>query len=360
MNFLGSHGRRARCLLAAWALLSAGAALGAGKPAAEPPPAPPPLLLDGGRRLEYRRSFSSEREVKSKRSFWSKLVDFAIGAPEIHRMVRPFEVVTDSQGRILVTDPGALLVHIFDFGRQKYRKLEGSGKEAFKSPIGIAVDGEDNIYVSDSELGKIFVFDKRGKFRRYIGSVKDEGIFKRPTGLAIDAAARRLYITDTLRDAVYIAALDGTILGHFGKRGDGDGEFNYPTEVVIRNDELVVVDAMNFRVQIFDKEGKFRGKFGRVGAAMGQMFRAKGLAVDSEGDLYVAEAFRDSVQVFNRSGELLYYFGQRGTGAGEFQLPAGVYIDRQDTVYVVDSFNRRVQVFQYFPAGAKSANGGMR
>ena len=44
---------------------------------AEPPP--PDLLMDGGRRLSYERSFSLEREVKPKRSFWTKLVDVIAG-----------------------------------------------------------------------------------------------------------------------------------------------------------------------------------------------------------------------------------------------------------------------------------------
>jgi DNA-binding beta-propeller fold protein YncE len=312
--------------------------------------AAPPLLLDGGRRLEFLRAFSSEQEVKVKRSFWSRVVDFVVGAPEVHRMVRPYSVAVDSQGRIIVTDPGASLVHIFDFARQKYQKLEGGKKEDFKTPIGLALDANDNIYVADAEVGKVFVFDAHGKFRQYIGDIKGEGYFKRPTGIAVDSPQNRLYVTDTLRNAVYISDLEGNILGSFGKRGEGDGEFNYPTEVIVRKDELVVLDAMNFRVQIFDRQGKFRDKFGQMGTVTGTMFRSKGLALDSEGDLYIADAFQDVVQVFNRQGELLYFFGRNGTGAAEFQLPTGVNIDRQDRVYVVDSFNRRVEVFQYVAA----------
>lgn len=331
-------------------------AFAGGKKAEAPAPGPPPLLLDGGRRLEYVRAFSSESEVKLKRSFFSKVVDFVAGAPEFHRMVRPYSVAIDSTGRIVVSDPGAPLVHIFDFAKQKYQKLEG-GKQEFKSPIGLAIDGKDNIYVSDSELGKVFVFDAKGKFRRYIGDLKGEGYFKRPTGLAVDSAHNRIYITDTVRDAVYIADLDGNILGSFGKRGQGDGEFNYPTDILVRDDEVVVVDAMNFRVQVFDREGHFRGKFGRMGVETGSMFRSKGMAADRDGDLYIADAFMDMVQVFNPAGELLYYFGRQGNGAAEFQLPAGVCIDRQDRIYVVDSYNRRVQVFQF--VGPQGGVGGM-
>ena len=105
---------------------------------------------------------------------------------------------------------------------------------------------------------------------------------------------------------------------------------------------------MNFRVQTLDRSGTFRLAIGQFGDSTGEMFRPKGVAVDSEGDLYVVDGLWGLVQVFNREGQLLYYFGQRGTGPGQFELPAGLFIDRDDRIFVVDSFNRRIQVFHYF------------
>ena len=108
-----------------------------------------------------------------------------------------------------------------------------------------------------------------------------------------------------------------------------------------------MVDALNFRVQVFDREGTFKYSIGEIGDSTGAIFRPKAVSVDSEGDLYIVDALWGVVQVFNRQGQLLYYFGAKGTHAGQFQLPSGLFIDRQDRVFVVDSFNRRVQEFQY-------------
>ena len=45
------------------------------------------------------------------------------------------------------------------------------------------------------------------------GSLKGgEGFFKRPTGISIDAETHRVYVTDTLRDKVYILDADGRVL----------------------------------------------------------------------------------------------------------------------------------------------------
>jgi DNA-binding beta-propeller fold protein YncE len=314
-------------------------------------PSPPDLLMDGGRRLSFERSFSLEREVKPKRSFWTKVVDVIAGEPDFHYLVSPYSIVTDSRGRILVTDVGAHGVHIFDFVQQKYKFLSrrDTDKDPLLTPQCVTVDAQDNIYVTDSTSGKIFVFDANGKYRRAVGSLKGgEGYFKRPTGIAVDSAAQRIYVSDTLRNKIYVMDMQGSVLKTIGKLGTGDGEFNYPTELRLNGPDLVVVDAMNFRVQIFDREGTFRYAIGKIGDGAGWIFRPKGIGFDSENHLYIVDGQWGIVQVFDREGQLLYYFGQRGIGAGEFQLPTGLQIDAHDRIYVVDSFNRRVEVFHYY------------
>jgi sugar lactone lactonase YvrE len=308
-------------------------------------PTAPELLMDGGRRLTLERSFSSEREVKWKRGFFKKIVDFVAGEPEFRSMVRPYSVATDSRDRIILTDPGAIGVHVFDFAQQKYKFLSRrEAKEPLLAPQCVAVDRQDNIYVTDSDAGKIFVFDANGRFQRIIGSLKGgEGFFKRPTGIAVDSDAQRIYVSDTWRNKIYVMDMQGSVMQIIGKNGTGNGEFNFPTELRLHGNDLIVVDAMNFRVQVLSRTGVFR-------YAIGQIFRPKGIGVDSEGHVYVVEGLSHLVQVFDNQGRLLYYFGQKGSGLGDFQLPAGLAIDRNDRVYVVDSFNRRAQVFHYFGA----------
>ena len=96
------------------------------------------------------------------------------------------------------------------------------------------------------------------------------------------------------------------------------------------------------------------GKIGKLGDSSGQVYRPKGIAIDSEDHVYLVEGLWGMVQVFDREGQLLYTFGQRGTRLGDFQLPTGIFIDNHDEVFVVDSLNRRVQVFQYHALRAKA------
>ncbi len=167
----------------------------------------PELLLPEGRKLTFERSLQTDRDVRPKPGFFTKVFDLVVGKPDLHFLVRPYSVVEDSRGRIIVTDPGAQGVHIFDPVQQKYKFIErkDKSKDAMLAPQCVAVDDKDNIYVTDSESGKIFVFNSDGKFQHALGSLKGgEGFFKRPTGIAVDSDEQRIYVTDTLRNKIFV------------------------------------------------------------------------------------------------------------------------------------------------------------
>jgi DNA-binding beta-propeller fold protein YncE len=346
-----TRGKRALSivLLAAALLLSLAPAFAA-KQSKTPEDKPwPELLLEAGRKLTYQQSIKSERDVGGRQGFWSKLVGIVAGAPEYREMVRPFGIAVDSRGRVIVTDPAISAVHIYDFAEHKYKLIDrwDKSKDPMIAPQCVAVDEKDNIYVTDSEAGKVFVFDPQGKTRSVFGSLKrGEGFFRRPTGIAIDRGTHRVYVTDTLADRVYILDADGRVLRSFGRHGGEKGEFNSPIEVQVKDGVVVVVDAMNFRVQLFDRDGNFQAQIGASGDPAGGIYRPKGVGIDSENHIYVVDGELGLVQVFDRMGRLLYRFGN-GTNFGQFLLPAGLFIDRNDRVYLADSYNRRVLVFQY-------------
>jgi DNA-binding beta-propeller fold protein YncE len=298
--------------------------------------------------VEYVRTIPSVREFTKPRSFFSKLVQIVAGAPDDKpEILRPYATTHDSLGRLIIADPGMRGVHIYDFEKHKYQFLKGPHGSALGSPIDVACDSADSIYVSDSLRARIYVFDSKGRFQRFIGGGNQEPRFQRPTGMAIDQRAKRIYVTDTLRHQVLILGLDGSLIRAIGRRGKGDGEFNFPTAVTLAAGNLYVVDAMNFRVQTLTLEGQFVRSFGKLGTQTGTLNRPKGIAADTDGNLYIVDALFETVQVFDPQGRLLYYFGSTGNRAGQFQLPTGISIDSRNIIYVADSYNQRVQVFRY-------------
>lgn len=303
-------------------------------------------------RIEYLRTVPSVREFTKPRGIFSKMVTWLAGSDdEKPEIVRPYATTHDSTGRLLIADPGQHGVHVYDFEKRKYQFLKGPRDNRLESPIDVACDTNDDIYVSDSVRRQIYAFDSRGRFLRMVGGVGAEGNLQRPTGMALDRLARRIYVTDTLRHQVLVFGMDGSLIHVIGKRGTGPGEFNFPTAVALSAGQIYVVDAMNFRIQAFTPDGEFVNAFGQLGNQTGTLNRPKGIAADSDGNLYIVDALFETVQIFDPQGRLLYYFGSTGTGPGQFQLPSGISIDNRNIIYVADSQNRRVQVFRYRRAG---------
>jgi sugar lactone lactonase YvrE len=303
-------------------------------------------------RVEYLRTVPSVREFTKPRGFFAKMVTWVAGPDEGKpELLRPYSIAEDSNGRLLVTDPGQHGVHIFDIENRKYQFLKGPRGKELESPIDVACGVKDDIFVSDSARGQIYVFDARGRFLRTIAGNGHDARLQRPTGMALDRASQRLYVADTLGHKVVVFGTDGSLIRTIGKRGTGPGEFNFPTAVTLSAGKLYVVDAMNFRIEAFSTDGEFVNAFGQLGNQSGTLMRPKGIAADTDGNLYIVDALFETIQVFDPAGQLLYRFGSGGRGQGQFQLPSGIAIDNRNIIYVADSQNRRIQVFRYRRAG---------
>jgi DNA-binding beta-propeller fold protein YncE len=166
-----------------------------------------------------------------------------------------------------------------------------------------------------------------------------------PAGIALDSQ-ENVYVTDEWLNRVSIFDKDGNFLRLWGAPGSGDGEFNRPSGIAIdQQDTLYIVDSHNHRVQKFTPDGKFLARWGSLGSAAGQFNSPWGLTVDQEGQVYVADHKNHRVQKFTPDGEFVMQFGRYGTGKGQLHRPADVAVDPEGDVYVCDWANHRVQVF---------------
>lgn len=265
--------------------------------------------------------------------------------PRADSFVLPVAVATGSDGRMAVADTGCSCVHLYLPATAKYQRLTGNERSRLTSPVGVAFDDDNRLYVSDSG-GALFSFDAGGQPRFALRKVGDQDLL-RPTGLVWSSSRRMLFLVDTLAHSVRGLNAAGALQRSFGGRGNGPGQLNFPTHIAESGSgELYVTDALNFRVAIFDGDGRSLGGFGHHGDGSGDIAMPKGIAVDAEGVVYVVDALFDNVQLFNRRGDFLLTLGARGTGFGEFWLPAGTFLDRQGRLYVCDTYNHRIQVFR--------------
>jgi DNA-binding beta-propeller fold protein YncE len=273
-----------------------------------------------------------------------------LGADETVALYQPMGMALSQDGqRLYVADRAWNLVFAFDFAAGTLRTIGDQERYPLALPVGVALDGDENVYVTDTGTRSVRVYDRAGEFVKSIG--KD--VLDRPTGIAIDAERQRLYVVDTGQNdsseahRVKVFDLEGELMQQIGRRGDGNGEFNFPTFVNLdEQGRLYVVDSVNSRIQVFDSDGSFLRTFGQTGDRIGDFARPKGVAVDTFGNIYVVDSRWSNVQVFNRQGRLLMIFAGVGTYPGLLLNPTAITIDRQNRIYVSDTLGKRVSIYQ--------------
>ncbi len=301
-------------------------------------------------RIEYLASYWSADDFpySAKKSF----LEAVTGIEAARGFEKPWGIASNGEGKVYIVDTNLRNVVVFDLMNYTADILgKGEYTGLFLAPVGIALDGKGNIYVSDPKMNKVFSFTKDEK---PLSTLEDKNVLRWPTGMAVNDALGRLYVVNGKGHSISVFNLDGKYLFTIGKRGNGEGEFNFPTDIDIDSKgNLVVADSMNARVQILDPDGKFTKMFGRLGDGNADFQIIKGIAVSRDDDIYVVDGRADRILVFNEDGEPLTSIGATAAVAetmketpGGFLIPQDIDIDKNDTIFVVDSMNRRFQIFQ--------------
>lgn len=109
----------------------------------------------------------------------------------------------------------------------------GDGLGQFVLIGDLALDGDENVYVTDKLLGRITVFNRDGVFQRTFGRAGDSiHNFVRPKGIDVDREGR-LWIVDAAPEVTKIYDPEGQLLMFFGFPGDKPGNMNLPASVAL-------------------------------------------------------------------------------------------------------------------------------
>ena len=189
---------------------------------------------------------------------------------------------------------------------------------------------------------------------QHIGDFARNG-FTWPVGIAVSADGT-VFCSDEYENAITSYDPDGIMnfpefdpngesLTRWGTPGSQPGQIDRPAGIAFDGDDnLLVVDKGNNRVQKFAKDGAYLSAWGTGGDGPREFDEPWGITVDGTGDVYVADWGNNRVQKFAPDGTHLLTFGS-GDG-GELDHPAGVAVDSEGDVYVTDWGNRRVQIYE--------------
>jgi sugar lactone lactonase YvrE len=289
-------------------------------------------------------------------------------------------------------------LYVADAGNHRIRKITPAGdvttiagdtsgnangpalSAGFKSPYGLAVAPNGDLYVADTGnnairklSGGVVTTVAGGPTKGLVDEVGEAAQFNQPFSLALDGSGN-LYVADAGNHAIrkidlsdparpVVSTLAG---GSLGAR-DGalaDARFNTPNDLAFGPDgNLYVADFGNNSIRAIDlikKEVRtlaggslagFRNGNGRTAA-----FNAPtGLAVGKDGAIYVADNQNHRIRRVTPDGEATSLAGQRpgfadGKGdAAEFYEPTDVAVGKDGKLYVADTRNQRIRVLSVLP-----------
>lgn len=268
--------------------------------------------------------------------------------------------------------------------------------EGLKAPGKLAIDTNDDVYVTDAIQKNIVKFDAQGNYIKTIETSLS------PISIAINSK-NQLFVVDKITSSIYRLHENGTntLLYKgasrpssivFGKDDllylvdsdlknvlgiDRTGNivveftheaFTYPSGIAYdkENNHIIVSEhggigdndqycrsgswmvsswGPNMSIYTFDTSGNLLNSFGCFGSQDGRLQRTQGITVGACGNIYVVDPYLGRVSVFDKEGNYITRFGQQGNAPGDFNLPIDI-VFTSDNHAIVSSMNKgTVDVF---------------
>jgi len=305
----------------------------------------------------------------------------------------PSGIVVDGNGNFYVTDyntnrirkitSGGAVTNFAGSGENSF--ADGSSTSAaFSGPYGIAIDGSGNLYIADQSNNRIRKITPAGVVSTFAGSGNfgyadgngNTASFRSPSGVAVDA-----------QDNVYVADLGNNRIRKITPAGvvstlAGSGSYSHAdgngTSASIKEPSGIAVDASG-NVYVAETGGNYIRKItssGQVTTIAGTgafnstdgigtaaaINHPRGVTVGADGTIYVAEEGSHNIRKITTDLKVTTIAGS-GNGtfadglgtAASFQNPVGMVVDANNNLFVADYFNNRIRkVSPYVPCSTPS------
>lgn len=218
---------------------------------------------------------------------------------------------------------------------------------------GVAFDAQGHMWVLNRGEHPLMEFDSKGKLLRAMG----EGMFNRGHGLRVSPDGT-IWTTDVQGHTVMQWNTKGEVVRTFGTRGQpgawdeaaGTRLLYEPADIAFGpNGDVFIVQGHGRgegRVLRFDKTGKFIKSWGGKGSAPGQFDQPHSILVDAQNQVLVADRENHRVQVFDLDGAFIKAWAFKG-------LPCGLLVGPDNQLYLATGFSG--QILRLNPDGKAAA-----
>ena len=254
--------------------------------------------------------------------------------------IHPFGLAGNTRDEIAVTEFYNNRIQIFNSDGNFIRSLSSKALD-LQVPKGIVFRNSGHIFVGDNS-GRILIIDGRGECVGSfggLGSLDDK--LNDPWGLSVDSDGN-VIVADKGSSLIKIFSPDGKFLMKIG----GQGTLKSPVHCIQYDKYLIVSDNGEHCIKVFDRNGNFQYMFGKKGEGEGEFNSPSCMAVNKSGHLMVCDECNHRVQIFELNGKFIGKFGTNGSNLGEFKNPESLVILGNNRIAVSDFHNHRIQLFE--------------
>ena len=275
----------------------------------------------------------------------------------------PAAVVIGSDGFLYVADktaqqikkisPTGIVSILAGTGDKGFQ--DGPGNTAmFDDPSALAIDGNNNLYVSDRNNKRIRKIEPNGNVSTLAGD-GTTAAFNNPQGITVGADGN-VYVADygnhrirRITPAGVVTTIAGT-----GTAGSTDGmgtaaSFNNPAAIEITTDGTIyVAESTARRIRKIDNTGKVTTLVN--GLTNDPFTNPSDIASDAAGNIYVVDQLRHTVYSLSTGGMATAIAGavlpghKDGEGiAAKFNLPVAIALGANGELLVADQGNKMIR-----------------
>lgn len=227
---------------------------------------------------------------------------------------------------IFVADSNNGRVQVFDSNGKYLFKFGEYGPGKMKRPYYITVY-EDKVYVSLWER-YVNIYDVKGNYITQFGNQgPDSVIISNPTGLVVSDRNRYIYVCDASKDVISVYSHNLEHISSFGK-----GNLHHPLQIVLSQDRIYVLDKGDPCVHIFNSDHSYSHSI--VSRGYGKSVENTDFfTLDIEDNILVSDWGKHVISVFDNDGELIHEIGKE---PNTVHKPTGIAVDGMNRVICVD------------------------
>lgn len=224
--------------------------------------------------------------------------------------------------------------------------IQGDMNNPLSKPMDVTKVG-NNIYVSDTNHTQIQVFDSKGKFVSKFGKKgSGDGQFQFPYGITGDNKGN-IYVSDLYNGKISIFTSEGKFVKYFTDDSKNVSFLTSPAGLRIYNNKLYITDIKSNSVNVYSMTGK---KLLVINAATSKddpLNAPNAVAVDDEKDIYVSDTGNHRVVEYDQNGKFIKIINgsKDGKGDSKFVNPRGVGVLSNGTLLMVDNMSHDVYGF---------------